>query len=193
MTTFTPISLKTVAEGLNFRTVDDLKKMLQLLPIPEKPTRKVELVDAIASYLLGAGLNTLWQELDQRQQAAVAEAVYLTGGRHQAEQFRAKYGALPKWRDRTSMYSYKQPAAKLDLFFYPTGTYTASNLLPEDLRLKLKAFVPEPRPLTLPSTEQPPQTLLVERRYFDYKKRQSVETVDDVPVVYSGVKNYIIV
>jgi hypothetical protein len=167
---------------LNVRTVDDLKKMLQLLPIQERPTRKAELVDAIADYLLGPGLKKLWQELDQLQQAAVAEAVYLTGGHH-SEQFKAKYGALPQWRDRNSMYNYNRPAAKLDLFFYPTGTYSAPNLLPDDLRLQLKAFVPEPKTLTLPSAEQPPQTFRVEHRYFDYQKRQSVETAEDVPVV----------
>lgn len=183
MKTANPLSLKTVTEGLNFRTVDDLKKMLQLLPIQAKPTRKAELVEAIAGYLLGRGLKKLWQELDQLQQAAVAEAVYLTGGRHQAEQFQAKYGALPQWHDHNLMYRYQRPAAKLDLFFYPTGTYADSNLLPEDLRLKLKAFVPEPRALTLPSAEQPPQTFRVEHCYFDYQKGQSVETVEDVPVV----------
>ena len=183
MATANPLSLRTVAEGLNIRTADDLKKMLQLLPIQTKPTRKAELVDAIAGYLLGPGLKKLWQELDQLQQAAVAEAVYLTGGCYQAGQFQAKYGALPQWHDRSSMYSSRQPAAKLDLCFYPTGTYTASNLLPEDLRLQLSAFVPEPKPLTLPSAEQPPQTFRVEHRYFDYQKRQAVVTEEDVAVV----------
>jgi len=81
------------------------------------------------------------------------------------------------------MYSSRRPAAKLDLFFYPTGTYTAPNLLPEDLRLQLKAFVPEPRALTLSSAEQPPQTFRVEHRYFDYQKSQSVATEEDVAVV----------
>ncbi|KPQ38627.1 MAG: Helicase conserved C-terminal domain [Phormidium sp. OSCR] len=174
-------SLKTVTEGLNFRTVDELKKMLQLLPIQAKPTRKAELVEAIANHLLGPGLTKLWQELDELQQAAVAEAIYLTGGRHQAEQFQAKYGALPQWHDH--IYRYQQPAAKLDLFFYPASTYGNSNLLPEDLRLKLKAFVPEPRALTLPSAEQPPQTLRIEHRHFDYQRHRLVGTADDVPVV----------
>ncbi len=183
MATANSLPLRTVTEGLNVRTVDDLKKMLQLLPIQARPTRKAELVDAIADCLLGPGLKKLWQELDQLQQAAVAEAVYLTGGRHQAEQFQAKYGSLPQWRDRSSMYNYNRPAAKLDLFFYPTGTYTAPSLLPEDLRLQLKAFIPEPKTLTLPSAEQPPQTFRVEHRYFDYQKRQSVEKAEDVPVV----------
>jgi hypothetical protein len=75
---------------------------------------------------LGPGLKTLWQDLDELQQAAVAEALYLTGAvATRQEQFKAKYGALPQWHDRSSMYSYNRPAAKLDLFFYPTGNYRA--------------------------------------------------------------------
>ena len=54
--------LETVQEGLNFRTVDELKKLLQLLPIQDSPTHKVELVNTIADYLLGTGLKKLWQE-----------------------------------------------------------------------------------------------------------------------------------
>lgn len=183
MATSTPTYLKTVKEGLNFHTVDEIKKLLGLLPVHDKPTRKAELVDAVANYLLGPGLKTQWQDLDELQQAAVAEALYLTGGRHEAEQFKAKYGALPKWHDRSSMYSYKRPAAKLDLFFYPTGNYRASDLLPLDLQLQLKTFVPEPKALTLPSAEHTPQTFRVEHRYFDYEKRQSAKTAEEVPVV----------
>jgi hypothetical protein len=184
MATSTPTYLKTVKEGLNFHTVDEIKKLLGLLPIQDKPTRKAELVDAVAHYLLGPGLKTQWQDLDELQQAAVAEALYLTSGHHEAEQFKAKYGALPQWHDRSFMYSYNRPAAKLDLFFYPTGNYRASDLLPLDLQLQLKTFVPEPKALTLPSAEQPPQTFRVEHRYFDYEKRQSVETAEEVPVVW---------
>lgn len=183
MATSTPTYLKTVKEGLNFHTVDEIKKLLGLLPIQDKPTRKAELVDAVANYLLGPGLKTQWQDLDELQRAAVAEALYRTGGRHEAEQFKAKYGALPQWHDRSSMYGFRRTAAKLDLFFYPTGNYVASNLLPVDLQFQLKTFVPEPKALTLPSAEQPPQTFRVEHRHFDYERRQSVETAEEVPVV----------
>jgi hypothetical protein len=182
MATSTPISLRTVTEGLNFHIVDEIKKLLGLLPIQNKATRKADLIDTIAHYLLGPGLKTLWQDLDELQQAAVAEALYLTGGRHEAGQFKAKYGALPQWHDR-GFYSYRRPAAKLDLFFYPTGNYRAGELLPLDLQQKLKAFVPEPKALTLPSTDQPPQTFRVNHQYFDYEKRKSVKTAEDVPVV----------
>jgi len=51
MATAQPNALQTLEEGLTFHTVDSLKKLLKLLLIKEKPTRKAELVEAIAQYL----------------------------------------------------------------------------------------------------------------------------------------------
>ena len=48
MANTTPDVFLTLEEGLNFHTVDELKKLLALLPIKEKPKRKAELVAAIA-------------------------------------------------------------------------------------------------------------------------------------------------
>ena len=156
-------ALNTLEEGLTFHTVDELKKLLQRLPIREKPTRKAELVAAIAQYLRSPNLKKLWKELNKLQQAAVAEAVYATGGRYLPEQFRAKYGQLPEWDTRSSFYRYGRSAELLDLFFYPLSNYYGvGDVLPEDLRLKLKAFVPEPQSLTLERTDQPPESIQVE-------------------------------
>ncbi len=177
------VTLAKVTEGLNVRTVDDLKKLLQLLPIHERPTRKAELVSTIAAYLNGPGLKKCWQDLDQLQQAAVAEAVHVTDGVYQPEQFRAKYGKSPEWNNRDSYYRYNQPAAKLDLFFYSLSAYSASNIIPADMRAKLHKFVPEPEPLQLQSSEQSPQTMPIVRRYFDYEQRRRVKTQVDLPVV----------
>ena len=177
------VTLATVTEGLTFRTVDDLKKLLKLLPIPERPTRKAELVSAIAAYLTGSGLKKCWQDLDELQQATVAEAVYVTGGVYQSAQFRAKYGKSPEWGNRDSYYRYNQPAAKLDLFFYSQSTYSVGNIIPEDIRAKLRQFVPEPKPLTLQTSEQLPQTMPIERRYFDFELRKPVRTQEEMPIV----------
>ena len=177
------VTVATVTEGLTFRTVDDLKKLLRLLPIHKKPTRKAELVSAIATYLTGPGLEKCWQDLDQLQQAAVAEAVYVTGGIYQPEQFRAKYGKSPEWGSRGgSFYSYNQPAAKLDLFFYSLSTYSTGNIIPEDMQARLRTFVQEPEPLTLQSSEQSPQTMQIERRYFDYELRKPIRTQEEMSV-----------
>ena len=175
---------KTLQDGLTVRTVDVLKKLLQLLPIDKRPTRKAELIDAIASYLLGSGLKKLWNDLDTLQQSAVAEAAHLTNGYYNAEQFRAKYGDYPKWGSRSSFsYSYNQPAAKLDLFFQPTNTYPSFLLMPQDLQAKLREFVPKPKELALESSAEPPQTFQVEIHYFDYENRRSVTEEEDLQVV----------
>lgn len=182
MASSNPTFLKTLHDGLTVRNVDTLKKFLKLLPISDKPTRKAELVDTLNTYLLGPGLEKLWQELDTLQQAAVAEAVHITGGEYNREQFHAKYGGYPQWGDRSS-YSYNQPAAKLDLFFYPTANYSSIVVMPQELQEKLKAFVPEPKSLTLKSYDDPPQTLEVKRYSYDWDTRQSIKSVEDVPVV----------
>jgi hypothetical protein len=173
----------TLREGLTIRTVDELKKLLDLLPIAEKPTRKAELVSAIADYLLGPGLKKLWSELDQCQQSAVAEAVYCTEGVHRPEQFQAKYGQLPEWGSQRGWgYSYNKPAAKLDLFFYPVRQYRSPTELPVDLANRLKAFVPEPEPLRLISSEHLPDTVQITHKYPNYRTRKVEKTVTPLPL-----------
>ncbi|MEM9219673.1 MAG: hypothetical protein AAGD25_35765 [Cyanobacteria bacterium P01_F01_bin.150] len=174
--------LKTLEEGLSLRTVDVLKKLLQLLPIQERPTRKAELMDMIASYLRGPGLKKLWNDLDTLQKAAVAEAAHNTDGHYYSEQFWAKYGGYPDWGTKTSYYS--RNVAKLDLFFQPTGAYSRSSLMPQDLQAQLRTFVPKPKEFKLESSAEPPQTFTATYRYFDYETRRSLTESEDIPVVH---------
>ena len=175
------LQLKTVEEGLYYYTVDELKKILQILPLAAAPSRKAEIVDEIATYLLGPGLKQQWQALNQLQQAAVAEAIYRNEGYYQHEQFKAKYGSAPKWPTLTSFDRYRLPAAALDLFFYPTAKYTRDKMVPVDLQKQLKAFVPEPKTLDLPSTDRDPETVTVYRRHYDRKHYRSVAVAEQVP------------
>ncbi|MEO1388654.1 MAG: hypothetical protein AAFV85_14995 [Cyanobacteria bacterium J06634_6] len=156
-----------------------------MLPIREKPKRKAELVGAIAQHLTSAPeLKKLWKDLTALQQTAIAEAVYMSDGLFLPEQLLAKYGELPEWESREARYRYNQPASSLDLFFYPRSNYYGpGDMMPDDLRLKLKTFVPEPEPLTIESTDQPPESIEVEYRTYDYKLRKRVKTVKTIPVV----------
>ena len=123
MATTRPTYLNTLEEGLTFHTVDELKKLLNLLPIKEKPKRKAELIAAIAQHLLSAPkLKKIWKDLNELQQAAIAEAVHVNEGYYLPEQFSAKYGDLPEWESRNNRYRYNQPASTLDLFFYSFST-----------------------------------------------------------------------
>ncbi len=185
MANTTPDVPFTLEEGLNFHTVDDLKKLLALLPTQEKPKRKAELVAAIAQHLTSAPkLKKLWEDLTELQKTAIAEAIYINDGIFVPEQFLAKYGALPEWESRESRYRYNQPASSLDLFFYPLSNYYGpGNVIPDDLAIKFKGFVPEPKPLTLDSTEQPPEHIEVESLFYDYDLRKRSKTVESISVV----------
>ncbi|MEO1351959.1 MAG: hypothetical protein AAFW84_24665 [Cyanobacteria bacterium J06635_15] len=74
------VTLITVTEGLTLKTVDNLKRLLKLLPTKERPTKKADLVSLIATYLAGPGLKKSWQDLDELQQAAVSESVFVSVG-----------------------------------------------------------------------------------------------------------------
>ena len=175
--------LKTVRDGLNYCTVDQIKKLLNLLPIKTQVTRKAELVSAVEGYLLGAGLQQLWQELDDLQQAAVAETVYADEPYFRADKFAAKYGSLPEWKDTNLLYRYNAPAAKLDLFFYPPGQYSDNYVLHLDLRQQLQTFVPEPQPLELPSHDHLDDQLKIPARRSRYGTRSGEAKV--VPLTLS--------
>ncbi len=181
MSTSKRLQLKTVEEGLYYYTVDELKKILQLLPIAAGPTRKAEMVDAISSYLLGPGLKQQWQDLNELQRAAVAEAIHLNEGYYLHERFKAKYGAEPEWPTFSYYDRHRRPAALLDLFFYPTAKYTQDKMVPVDLQKQLKAFVPQPKALELPSTDRDPETVTVYRRHYDPKRFRTVIVAEQVP------------
>ncbi|MEM9092573.1 MAG: hypothetical protein AAGC93_28055 [Cyanobacteria bacterium P01_F01_bin.53] len=185
MANTTPDVLSTLEEGLNFHTVDELKKLLALLPIKDNPKRKAELVAAIAQHLLSAPkLKKIWKDLNELQQAAIAEAVHVNEGYYLPEQFQAKYNDLPEWESRTNRYRYNQPASTLDLFFYSFRHYdSVGHLLPYDLLAKLQAFVPEPKAITLESTDQPPESIQVEYQSYDFEARKRINTIEAVPVL----------
>src|SRR5579863_2405645 len=90
-------NVRTVTDALEAVNADQLKKLLKLLPTPERPTRKAELVDIVRRHLEGETLQELWRKLDRIEQAAIAEAVHATGGRFLDMKFKAKYGESPSW------------------------------------------------------------------------------------------------
>lgn len=131
------LKLLTVIEALGRLTVDDLKKHLALLPTAEKPTRKLELVAEIASYVEGDALRRLWEQLDGMQRKAVSEVVHSPDGLFHAERFQARYGGQPNWGTRNH-WGFDHTPSLLCLFIYRDG------LMPVELQERLRVFVPEP-------------------------------------------------
>lgn len=167
----------TIIEALQRQTVDELKKLAALVSKAQKPNRKDELVTFVQRYLEGE-LHMLWTELDELQQAAVAEVVHSSNTNFPQSQFLAKYGQEPNW-GKTSVYSYKyySEPSKLCLFFYGYD-----QVMPDELKERLKAFVPPPTPVRLETLDEPPKVF--HRRWKQPNPKLSQrEGVDEIPVV----------
>jgi hypothetical protein len=136
-------------DALAHLTVPDLKDLASHLP-GEKPTRKDELVDHIATRLLGADVQAIWSGLDEMQRLAVAECMHHPCGEYSAELFRAKYGSEPAFvlkGVKSHGYSGNRKSA-LGLFVHYVHE-DRCNLVPSDLRDRLRGFVPPPPAVTL--------------------------------------------
>lgn len=149
-----PILLKDVLTAL---TVPDLKDLASHLP-GEKPTRKNEIVDFIVAQLLGPEVKAIWSGLDELQRQAVAECVHHPHGLYSKEQFRAKYGAEPAFR-LTGVKSHQYTGNRLSalgLFIHYAREINGS-LVPDDLRARLKQFVPAPPPVAMRGIDALPE------------------------------------
>jgi hypothetical protein len=128
----------------------------------------------IVRHLAGERLRTVWQGLDELQQAAVAEVVHADSLRFDAARFRAKYGKDPNWGSEEDSFRYHQKPSALRFFFY-------GNTMPADLKARLKAFVPAPRPMEITALICFRQT---DRPYerWNPKQRTSEKGTEPVPL-----------
>jgi len=168
-----PETIATLSEALNTQNADYLKKLVQLLPVSKTPTRKADLIALIESHLQGETLQTLWSQLDELQQAVVSEVVHSDNSRYQSEQFVAKYGQLPNWGTGRGNYDFKP--SKLNLFLY-------SSILPEDLKKRLKSFVPKPIDVKLNSVETIPDVVQLQTYQYNYQAQHSQEVTVEIPL-----------
>jgi len=164
----------TVQDALNAENVDYLKKLVTNLPTKEKPSRKGNLVALILEHLEGEGLERLWSKLDSLQQSALSEVVYADSSVFDADRFAAKYGKRPDFGE-TNRWGYDRAPSLLGLFFY-------RDILPEDLKARLKAFVPPPPPITIKTLDEIPGYLRRKVQVYDYTTRQSTVETEDIPI-----------
>jgi hypothetical protein len=165
--------MNTLNEVLPRLTVDQLKSLMRWLPDASPTGRKDQLVGAILRSLAGDGLRALWDRLDDIQRMAVAETAYALDGLFDGNRFRAKYGRLPDFTIKESgrSYSYYGPPTALGLFLYhQDGCYS----LPDDLRERLKAFVPEPEPVRLSTIEMLPEEIGENRLTMRHTERDAM-------------------
>ncbi len=177
----------TVTEALSQRNVDYLKKLLSFLPVDHKPTRKADLVKAIAAQLQGTKLRAVWKDLDSLQRHAVAEAAFSEHGQFKSDQFQAKYGGQPNWgEDSKYIFSYIDKPSRLGLFFYSSDRYSSQpgKTLPDDLKQELRQFVPQPAAFTLSNCKDAPSVWEIERQQFDFTTRTRQTLSEQLPVTH---------
>ena len=165
--------MNALNEVLPRLTVDQLKSLMRWLPDASPTGRKDLLVGAILRSLAGDGLRALWDRLDDIQRMAVAETAYALDGLFDGNRFRAKYGRLPDFtiKENGRRYSYYGPPTALGLFLYhQDGCYS----LPDDLRERLKAFVPEPEPVRLSTIETLPAEIGENRLTVRHTERDAM-------------------
>jgi len=173
-------SLRTALDSCN---VDELKRLFALLPGDRmKAPRKGELVGALERFLLGGEVVQLWKQLKALEQSAVAEAVHSDDGTFDAGAFHAKYGALPVFEIEEKNRWHKNPTL-LRLFLHPKAP--GGRAVPDDLREKLRAFVPKPAASELRTLEQLPEQPPREwtSSYFDEKKDTRVYEKHEAPLI----------
>jgi hypothetical protein len=168
---------------LDRQNVDELKRLVALFPgVTMKAPRKAELVGALERSLLGEGVVELWTQLKTLEQSAVAEAVHSDDGTFDAGAFHAKYGELPVFEIEEKDQWRKNPT-RLGLFIHPKAA--GGRSVPDDLREKLRAFVPKPEATKLSSfehiPEQPPREWT--SHHLDGKKGTTVYERHESPLV----------
>ncbi len=63
-------------EQLNLLTVDELKQRRDLTPTGDRSTRKADIIEALARYLLAGDLSSVWQRLSKLDIDTIAEAAH---------------------------------------------------------------------------------------------------------------------
>jgi hypothetical protein len=171
-----PQSIPTLFDALQTETVDTLKEQAKLISGSEqtKLVRKANLVEFIGQRMTGDHLQALWQRLDALQQAAVTETAHGPNPWFDADRFVVKYGQLPG-PILTNRWVYPRKYSLLDLFFF-------DEIMPEDLRRRIKAFTPKPEPVQLsPLSEIPGEAALLYEEW-DQKTRQKKTYRNMIPI-----------
>ena len=132
------------------------------------PTRKAA-AEFIEKYLAGDGLKSLWERLDELQKAAVAEVVHSKSTHFPDDHFAAKYGVDPQWSIEDKQGPNTIPSL-LGFFFY-------SGIMPDDLKERLKAFVPEPDSIRVKTWEKLPAACDIPSTTSDDKGTRAVPLV----------------
>ena len=166
--------IPTLEVALNeHMTADELKKLAKHTN-QKIPTRKADIATVIKRYLDGERLKAVWQGLDDLQRAAVAEVVHSNSTHFLADRFAAKYGRSPNW-GTADKYGYRRNPSPLSLFFY-------GGVMPDDLKARLKTFVPKPAAAKVKTVSELPAAYDLPWSRWNSKTRVEERGTEEVPL-----------
>lgn len=126
-------------------TTDDLRRYLKSLPEPGKqPARKAEMITATMDRLVANARRT-WKQLDELGQKAVAFAMHDEDHRFHEDQFKARYGSVPKFEKVENSWATRDPT-RLGLIVIKCRR---GRVVPDEIHDVLRSIVPEPETLTI--------------------------------------------
>ncbi len=143
------LGFDTLYEALSRRTAVELKEIAKVLT-SQKATRKEDCINIIMKALEGNNLRHLWESFDEISQLAVAEVAHGVDDCLDLYSFVAKYGKEPvkyycNYLDRSD----DMPWTSLDAIF-------TNDYMPRELKERFRAFVPEPEPSQVKTTDTLP-------------------------------------
>jgi len=166
--------LPTLEIGLDSVNVDELKKLATLTG-QKALGKKADIIAIIVRQLSGERLRAAWEGLDELQRAAVAETVHSPSSQFEDVRFRAKYGRDPEWGFPGER-AYDRMPSTLCLFFY------RNKVMPDDLKARLMAFVPEPREVEIAALDGLPPVFARPFERWNEKTRVRETGTEDVPL-----------
>ena len=168
-------AIPTLAIALSeFMNSEDIRK-LAALTREKLPSRKDDLAAVVMRHLEGERLRATWQCLDELQRAAVAEVVHSGSTKFNADRFYAKYGKGPDWGAADRYDCHRGPSA-LRFFFYGSG------VMPDDLKARLKAFVPPPAETKIRTLAELPAAFDRPYSRWNLKTRTREEGTAEIPL-----------
>lgn len=151
----------TYRDALQAHTTDVLRRLMRALSVPKpQPTRKADMVQAIATRMDGDSLNAIWEQFDAQERMVVRETVHNDGAFNETR-FRAKYGSLPP--SFASIRSSAKGGERdgLRLLFFPEYSYGPLRFVPADLAVRLRQLAPPPPPVALRTTDELPEAVAI--------------------------------
>jgi len=156
-----PANVSEAYEKLGLDTLQPLAKLIA----SDAPKRKSDLVPYLTRLMSRTEeVRRLYDSLGELGKAAIQEALADPGGKLDLNRFDAKYGHRP------DLGGYKS-ASRLQLFL------PIDRSIPEDLRLILTDFVPEPREVTISSLDELPESVPEELSSWEAQKGTKPEAI----------------